>query len=271
MTGDITKYSLGSGDPEIARLDSQAASLERATRLLLREAGIGPGMRVLDLGTGLGHVALAAAELVGREGKVVGIDSAAKMLAVATDRASALPQVNFVEADVRTWTSDEPFDAIVGRLILFHLPDATAVVRHHLAALRPGGLMLALDYDLGSVRAEPAVPLWSQAGNWVITAFRSVGANPMIGTRLALLLAEAGVADVQTFGIQNYLAPEDPRGPAMLSGVIRSLAPAMIAAGIATAEQLGLDTLNERLSAEIRASGSVVVPPALVGAWGRRS
>ena len=101
-------------------------------------------------------------------------------------------------------------------------------------------------------------------------AFRSVGANPVIGARLALLLTEAGVADVQTFGIQNYFAPDDPRGPANLSGVIRSLAPAIIAAGIATAEQLGLDTLTERFAAEIRASGSVVVAPTLAGAWGRR-
>ena len=60
-----TKYSLGSDDPEIARLDLQAASFDVATRLLLRSAGIRPGMRVLDLGTGPGHVALAAAELVG--------------------------------------------------------------------------------------------------------------------------------------------------------------------------------------------------------------
>lgn len=267
----MTTYSLGCDDPEIARLDLQAASLDAATRLLLRSAGIRPGMRVLDLGTGPGHVAFAAAELVGEAGRVVGIDNSPRLLEIASGRASALAHVTFVEGDVRTWRSDESFDAVVGRLILFHLPEPVAVLRHHLAALRPGGLMLALDFDLGGVRAEPPVPLWSQAVTWMDAAYRHVGANPVIGTRLALLLCEAGLSEVQTFGIQNYWVPDDPRGPALLSGVLRSLSPAIIAAGIATPEQLGLDTLTDRLTAAVRASGSVIVPPALAGAWGHRA
>jgi ubiquinone/menaquinone biosynthesis C-methylase UbiE len=266
-----TRYVLGTDDPEVARLDHQAAWLEEPTRLLLRTAGIGPGLRLLDLGTGLGHVALAAAELVGPRGRVVGLDSSPALLRVATQRATALPQVTFAEGDVRTWRSEEPFDAIVGRLILFHLPDAAAVLRHHLAALRRGGLLLALDYDLGAVRTEPEVPLAVETATRVVAAFRSARADPVIGVRLARLLSEAGLAEVGSMGIQGYLAPTDPRGPAMLAGVARSLAPQMIAAGIATAEQLGLDTLEARLSAAVRASGAVFLPPALAAAWGRRA
>ena len=41
----------------------------------------------------------------------------------------------------------------------------------------------------------------------------------------------------------------------------------MASAGIATADELGLDTLQERLASEVRAAWAVVVPPALVGAW----
>lgn len=270
MTKTLSDYVLGSSDEEIARLDGQSASIESATRLLLRAAGIAPGMRVLDLGTGIGHVARLIAEIVGERGAVVGIDTSAKLLAVAAARGSAHPHVRFVQGDVRDWRGDSPFDAIVGRLILFHLPDALAVLKHQLAALRPGGLLLALDFDLGSARAEPAVPLADEAMAWVIAAFRCAGASPTIGTKLALLLAQAGLADVQTFGIQGYLAPDDARGPALLSGVVRTLAPQIVAAGIATAEQIGIDTLARRVGAQIRASGSVFLPPALVGAWGLR-
>ena len=77
------------------------------------------------------------------------------MLDVARERTRArgFANVSFQEADVTTWSADEPFDAVVGRLILFHLPDPEAVVRHHLRNLRSGGLMLALDYDIGAARS----------------------------------------------------------------------------------------------------------------------
>jgi ubiquinone/menaquinone biosynthesis C-methylase UbiE len=89
---------LGSDNPEIKRLDHQASWLEEPTRLLLRVAGIEPGMRVLDLGTGLGHVAFAVADLVGPSGQVVGIDSADRMLAVASERAKGRNHVWFGQA-----------------------------------------------------------------------------------------------------------------------------------------------------------------------------
>jgi ubiquinone/menaquinone biosynthesis C-methylase UbiE len=270
MKEQTAKYVLGSSDQEIERLDRQSASIEGATRLLLRAAGIAPGMRVLDLGTGIGHVAMLVAELVGPQGRVVGIDNSAKLLDVANLRAAARPQLRFIEGDVRSWRDNEPFDAIVGRLILFHLADPVSVLRHHAASLRPDGLLLALDFDLGAVRAEPALPLVTEALGWVTAAFARAGASPAIGTKLALLLAEAGLADVQGFGVQAYVAPGDPRGPALLSGVVRTLAPQIVAAELATPEQIGIDSLEGRVADAVRASGSVIVLPTLAGAWGRR-
>jgi hypothetical protein len=75
---------------------------------------------------------------------------------------------------------------------------------------------------------------------------------------------------VQGFGVQGYSVPGDPRGPALLSGVVRTLAPEIVAAGFATAEQIGIDSFEARVADAVRASGSVVVLPTLAGAWGRR-
>jgi len=270
MNEQMTKYALGSSDHEIERLDRQAASIDGATRLLLRASGIQPGMRVLDLGTGIGHVATLVAELVGPQGEVVGIDNSVKLLNVAALRAAARPQLRFVEGDVRSWRDEEPFDAVVGRLILFHMSDPVSVLRHHAASLRADGLLLALDFDLGACRAEPALPLVDDALAWVKAAFGRAGASPAIGTKLAVLLAEAGLADVQGFGVQGYAAPGDPRGPALLSGVVRTLAPQIVAAGLATSQQIDIDSFEARVADAVRASGSVVVLPTLAGAWGRR-
>jgi len=265
----MTRYSLGSDDREIERLDQQSSWLEEPTRLLLRLAGIEPGMRVLDLGTGVGHVAFALADLVGRTGQVVGLDFDDRMIAAASARAGGRSNLHFTKGDVRTWTCEETFDAIVGRLILFHLPDAVAAVRHHLPHLGRGARFVAIDYDVGACRAEPPAPLIEPCRQRVIDAFRSAGADPMIGTRLASILADAGLAATQSIGVQGYIVPDDPRGAAMLADVVRSLAPQMAAAGIATIAELGLETLQERLAAALRATRSVLLPPTLVAAWGR--
>ena len=58
-------YELGSGGAELERLELQGRALAPATRMIFAEAGIRPGMRVLDLGCGAGDVAFVAADLAG--------------------------------------------------------------------------------------------------------------------------------------------------------------------------------------------------------------
>jgi ubiquinone/menaquinone biosynthesis C-methylase UbiE len=265
----MSEYVLGSSEAEIVRLDQQAASIAGASDALLRAAGIGPGMRVLDLGTGLGHVAAQVAELVGPSGSVLGVDREAPSLAVA-ERRGVAENVRFVEADVRTVRFDEPFDAVVCRLLLFHLPDAVDVLRHHRAeSLRPGGTMLAIDYDTGSARTEPHVPSVGKAKGWVEAAFAAAGANPRVGARLVPMLREAGFSDVSGFGIQAYFAAGDRPGPAVLAGVVRTLHDTIVRHGIATAEEIGIETLEERMRHDLAAADAVLLPPTVVGAWGR--
>jgi len=94
-----TEYILGHSDRGIRRLMHQAAILRPITEGLPRGAGIGRGMRILDLGCGAGDVSMLAAELVGAAGSVVGIDRNQDVIAVARERAQAakLGQVGFEE------------------------------------------------------------------------------------------------------------------------------------------------------------------------------
>lgn len=107
----------GHDEPELARLEHQARLLEPATVAILRLAGISPGMRVLDVGTGLGDVAFAAAELVGSAEAVMGIDQKAAFW----NRRSVAPSLvvwtmsPFERGDAQTWQASHRFDAIVGR------------------------------------------------------------------------------------------------------------------------------------------------------------
>lgn len=267
--GDRT-YALGHDPEELSRLERQAKTIEGPTRMILQAAGLASGMRALDLGTGLGHVARLMTRLVGPSGSVVGIDTSEDVLRAARRRTEEEHEsnVSFVSGDATTWRTAEPFDAIVERLLLFHVADPVAVVRHHVGNLKAGGVFVAMDFDMGAARAEPAVAPVNDLIQWVTQAFRAAGAAPTIGSRLGVTLERAGLQGVTTFGVQPYLAPHNPAGPAMLAGVVRSLAPAMLTFSIATAEQLQLETLEQRIADALRAADAVLLPPALAGAWG---
>jgi hypothetical protein len=65
-TGDA--YAMGRSEAETKRLIRQSGTYAPFTWRLFEQAGLGPGMRVLDVGTGAGDVALMAAEMVGASG-----------------------------------------------------------------------------------------------------------------------------------------------------------------------------------------------------------
>jgi SAM-dependent methyltransferase len=261
-------YVLGGEQHEVARLDAQSAFYEPATARFLASAGIEPGMRVLDLGTGLGHVARLIAALVGPTGEVIGVDAQPRLLEIAQERTAdaGLENIRFVEGDVRDYRDEGRFDAVVGRLILFHLPDPAGAVRHHAEGLRPGGLLLAIDFDAVACRSEPPLPIAQSAVEYYVAAFRRAGADPAIGMRLPSVLAAAGLEEVESFGIQDYIPPDNPMGTALLAGVVRTLA---VAEGADLPPELELETLEQRLVEAVQAVRATVVPPTLVGAWGR--
>src|SRR5215472_6743727 len=162
-------YEFGSAEDELARLELQGRLLGPATRMIFAEAGIRSGMRVLDLGCGAGDVAFVAADLVGPDGSVVGVDRSPDALARARLRAGqrGLTQVQFVEGDIHDPAPGGPFDAIVGRLVLWAVPDPAAMLRRQATVLRPGGLVVPVEVDLSPMRWLPEIPLGTQVKSWL--------------------------------------------------------------------------------------------------------
>jgi 2-polyprenyl-3-methyl-5-hydroxy-6-metoxy-1,4-benzoquinol methylase len=124
-------YALGHSDRELERLTAQARLLDPITRGFFRDAGIVPGMRVLDIGSGAGDVAFLAAEMVGETGEVIGVDRAATALGVASARADArsLRNVSFRAGEPGEMAFARPFDAVVGRYVLQHQGDPVTMLR----------------------------------------------------------------------------------------------------------------------------------------------
>ena len=146
-----------------------AASLGDLTRgsvgALLDAARVSAGLRVLDVGTGPGFVALAAAA---RGARVTGADQSAAMVDIA--RAAGVDAV--VAPVERLPFDDAEFDAVVGGYLLNHLPRPEAAVAELARLLRPGGRLALTVWDLPE--ANPALGLFGP----VATSVGLVGAVP---------------------------------------------------------------------------------------------
>jgi ubiquinone/menaquinone biosynthesis C-methylase UbiE len=118
--GSTDAYVLGHSDGEIERLKAQARLIDPITKRIFQEAGIVPGMRVLDVGSGPGDVAFLVADMVGETGEVVGVDRVPAAIDAARARAStrSLRNIDFQTGDPAEMTFSRPFDAVIGRYVL---------------------------------------------------------------------------------------------------------------------------------------------------------
>jgi len=137
------EYALGRGRAEYDRLIEQAEILRPLTERMLRSAGIGAGMHVLDIGCGVGDVSFLVSNLVGAEGSVTGVDLDGDAVVVAEQRRAAqgLTNVSFCQADARSLDSGGVFDAAIGRFVLMYLHDPTEALRLFAERVRPGGIL----------------------------------------------------------------------------------------------------------------------------------
>jgi ubiquinone/menaquinone biosynthesis C-methylase UbiE len=263
-------YALGSTDAEHERLIRQAARLASLTERLFHEAGIGPGQRVLDLGSGVGDVAMLAARLVGPSGEVVGIERDPRSIARARARVTeaGLRNVTFTQSDVSQIQITKPFDAAIGRLILMWLPDPVSVLRQLSLLVRPGGVFAFQEASWVPVLAHLApLPLWLATASLIHETIRA-GADPEMGPNLYQKFQEAGLP-APAMRMELSLG-KDPDLAQWYYDTVCSLRPQIQRLHLPTESLGNLDTLVERLQAEVTGSKSVACWFASVTAWSRK-
>jgi len=263
---ETNAYPLGSADFEHERLVRQAAWVAPHTERLFRRAGIGPGQRVLELGSGVGDVALIVARLVGPAGEVVGVERDPRSLARASARMRelGLTQVRFVQTDVLALPADRPFDAAVGRYILMYMKDPSVVVRDVARLVRPGGVVAFLDTSFRTfLDAVEDLPLWRDAVGAMVEVFHRNGASTEMGRELVAAFLGAGLPEPET---ETYTLTGSER---WLSDLVVSLQPQAAALGIPFGHLGDVRTLHERLIEEARSMGRPVPLPQMMGAWTR--
>jgi hypothetical protein len=268
---DSQNYPLGDSEQEARRLADQGAFLEAITEDLLRRAGLVQGLRVLDIGSGVGDVAFLAARMVGKSGSVVGVERAASTVATARRRVATLKvsNIHFAEAELATFQTDQKFDALIGRLVLLYLPDPARVLRGLSRYLRPGGIVAFQEYDMSQTSQVPPSELFIETRQWILDGFSAGGAELDMGTKLYATFLSAGLPPPSAVSSTPVVCGPTAAGYVYLSQVLRSLLPLMERRGLANASEIDIDTLATRLRDDAEANARVAFMPRVVGAWTR--
>ena len=240
------------------------------TERLLVDAGIAPGMRVLDVGCGRGDVSFLLARLVGERGEVLGVDRDTRALDMARERLRELriANVTFTEGDFGALGAEHgKFDAGVGRRVLMYQPDPVLALRGLVRLLRPGALVVFQEADATMVPASSVpLPLNARVNRWMWQTVEREGGNLHMGFELASTLERAGLTVEQ---VRAEAIVQTPTLRHHVGMIIRAMMPRILAHGVATEAEIDVDTLDQRLAEECAKANATYVGDMAFGAWAR--
>jgi len=268
-----SEYALGHTDRDFERLQLQASCLEGLTRRLVRECGIEPGMRVLDIGCGAGDVSMLLAEAVGPSGTVVGVDVELRAVQLAKRRAceAGLDQAQFAVGTDEHVEPLGPFDAVIGRCVLVHQVEPTKMIRRVSSAVRTGGIVGFFEPAFHAhFYMTPEVPLMRAVCESIINCHRAALQSPDVAGRFISCFLDSGLPEPRV-NWESIAPGSDPKFVRWIAVMYETLLPLMESSGTVDPNVGDFASLYDRLLSALTEGRTQFTSVPYVSAWATKN
>jgi ubiquinone/menaquinone biosynthesis C-methylase UbiE len=261
-------YLLGDSPAEIRHLVEQAEVYAEEATELFDLIGVDAGSAAIDLGCGVLGVVHLLAERVGANGRVVGLDREARMVEAGRRFAEQHGlAVEFIEADAtETDLPDHSFDLVHARTLLLNVQNPAEILAEMVRIAKPGSVVALQEPDASAWNCDPPHPAFNVLRGAILNAYRRTGKDFNIGRRIARMLREAGVHDVQVRATARVTHAGDYYQTFLLTiaGLVREV---IVQAGDLTADES--DSYTTAIRAHLEAPDTITCQPLMWQAWGR--
>lgn len=263
----VGKYMIAGGREGKRRLDVQSAAHRPHTLELLRTAGVRPGWRCLDVGSGGGHVTTDLARLVAPTGLAVGVDFDEVIVDLARQEA-AEQGVHNVEFRVGRAEDlkEGGFDIAYTRLLLDVVSDPRGVLSSMADAVVPDGVVVAEEAEVTSCFCYPPNDAFRRWIGWFAETMRRRGGDPDLGPRLPVLFRSVGLRNIGLRIVHlGWIEGPEKWLHWMTMGAVRD---AVIGEGVVGASEF--DDAREEIGALAADPSTIVASSRFFQVWGYR-
>src|SRR5260370_25863460 len=258
-----TSYAIDNAAPQTgARFNALSKIYDPGTIRHLEECGVEAGWRCLEVGAGNGSIAAWLSQRVGAKGHVLASDIDPRFL-----ETMKLPNLEVRCHDiVIDELPEETFDIVHCRLVLLHLSERDTALRRMISALKPGGWLLAEEFDAASVPADPGVnpaEVLSTTLVAITRVFDDRGVARRYGRLLLSQMRAHGLVEVDAEARMFFWQGGSP-GTHLLQANYEQLRSDMIDAGYVTDDEV------ERDLAMLELADFLMPSPIMWAVWGRR-
>lgn len=201
---DAGSYKFGKFEKnteELERLKLQATIAIDTERAVWTEAGLKPGMNVLDVACGPGFTACELAKFIGHDGTVTGVDINEDLIFTAQQAKASENAENVSFRLGNLYELDLPensFDFVYARFVFQHLEKPELALSNLWKILKPGGTLCILDVDDNWTSFSPESDAFVKFIRKAGAGQKRKGGNRLIGSQLYGLLSQAGYQNIST-------------------------------------------------------------------------